>query len=498
MRRTFLEFVQNKVGSSTHGTGTDDTSIDADSAPVSSKITLGDGNEFPPFVVSDDPNSQFYGKNAGVAALIRAFKKGGNWGWSKDEKSGEDKPVKMGGKKLFLTGGALRDHLFGKKARNMELVTNASPDEIYHILVQNGFQFIGDEGAVNQAPQSKLCFWVKRQDKRGRPYSFGIKIKHDEMELSVFTKTMKGENGKILEPGSHTDDASSRDFTINAMYLLLSQDNGPNKELFDFYGGMRHLLDGRIAPVGNFQQKLKEDPIRALRYARMLARYGNVKKIPEEERSALRASAEYLGRMKPEDLMDEFMKGMNYEDIDPRMYLKIYNHLGLLGGLFPGMNLDTNFPKELRELGDKYAPIAWMLRIHSPEDIQSRLSSIWRPSELKKILFFIKSLQKLDNNMDEESLEDLVQSYLQSGLSSRKLKLWASRLGGKPEALVDAFLQHAHAPRVKIYSGGEEQPTDAFADLVDPFNGQMNNEAADQRKRRMEWENFRRLLKPDA
>ena len=497
MRNTFLEFVQNKVGKNSSDKGADE-SVDAESAPVSSRITLGSGNEFPPFVVSDDPNSQFYGKNAGIAVLIRAFKKGGNWGWSRDEKSGEDKPVKTGAKKLFLTGGALRDHLVGKKARNMELVTNASPDEVYHILVQNGFRFIGEEGAVNQAPQCKLCFWVKQKDKRGRPYSFGIKVKHDEMELSVFAKTAKGEDGKILEPGSHSDDASSRDFTINAMYLLLSNDNGPNKELYDFYGGMRHLLDGRIAPVGNFQAKLKEDPIRALRYARMLARYGNPRKIPEEERAALRSTAEMIMKMNPEDIMGEFMKGMNYDDIDPRMYLKIYNHLGLLGGLFPGMQLDTQFPKELRELGDKYAPIAWMLRIHSPEDIQAKLATLWKPSELKKIIFFIKSLQKLDNNMGEDALEDLVQSYLQSGLSSRKLKFWASRLGGKPEELVDAFLQHAHTPRIKMFVGGEEQPTDDFTDLIDPFTGQMDNEAAERRKKRMEWNNFRKLLRIDT
>jgi tRNA nucleotidyltransferase/poly(A) polymerase len=491
MKRTFLEFVEERQGKPS--TDSDDTSLDAESSPITSKITLGDNNDFPPFMVSDDPNSQFYGKNSGLAPLIRAFKKGGNWGWSKDEKSGEDKPVKMGSKKLFLTGGALRDHLFGKKARNIELVTNSSPDEIYHTLVQNGFQFVGEENA-NHAPQSTAHFSVKKKDKRGRPWSFAVKVKNDEYELSVFTKTLKDEEGQTMEPGSHADDASNRDFTINAMYLLLSNDNGPNKELFDFYGGMRHLLDGKIASVGNLQQKLKEDPIRALRYARMMARYGNPRKIPEDDRNILKSSADYLTKMKPVDIMDEFMKGMNYEDIDPRMYLKIFKHLGLLGNLFPGMQLDTKFPKELRELGDKHAPIAWMLRHHGPEDIESRLATIWRPSDLKKILFFIKSLQKLDANMDGDALEDLVQSYLQSGLSSRKLKMWACRLGGKTEQLVDAFLQHTQSPRVQVYSGGASQPTDPFSDLANPFDGTINNEVAETRKRNMEWQNFQSLL----
>ena len=493
MKRTFLEFVEAK-GQGKSSTN-DDASIDAESSPITSKITLGDNNDFPPFMVSDDPQSQFYGKNSGLAPLIRAFKKGGNWGWSKDEKTGEDKPVKMGSKKLFLTGGALRDHLFGKKARNVELVTNSSPDEIYHTLVQNGFQYVGEENA-NHAPQAKQTFSVKKKNKAGRPYTFNVKVRNDEYELSVFTKVGKDEEGKTLEPGSHADDASSRDFTINAMYLLLSNDNGPNKELFDFYGGMRHLLDGRISSVGNLQQKLKEDPIRAIRYARMTARYGNPKKIPEDERNILKSSAEFLSKMKPEEVMDEFMKGMNYEDIDPRLYLKIFNHLGLLDNLFPGMQLDTKFPKELRSLGDRHAPIAWMLRLHSPEDVESHLSTIWRPTDLRKIMFFIKSLQKLDNNMDEDSLEDLVQSYLQSGLSSRKLKMWACRIGGKTEELVDSFLQHVSSPRIRVYSGGSTEPTDPFSDLANPFDGSINTEAADSRKRHMEWENFQRLLRP--
>lgn len=117
MRKTFLEFVQEKKGPAQAGNG--DT-------PLAAKVTLGDNNDFQPLTISDDPNSEHYGKNKNLAAIVRAFKKGANWGWSKDDKSGEDKPVKVGTKKLFLTGGALRDHLAGKKPRNMELVTDCA------------------------------------------------------------------------------------------------------------------------------------------------------------------------------------------------------------------------------------------------------------------------------------------------------------------------------------------------------------------------------------
>ena len=83
--------------------------------PLGAKISLGDGNDFEPFQISDDPKNQHYGKNKNLAPIVRAFKGGGNWGWSRDDSSGEDKPVKIGSKKLFLTGGATRDQIKKKK-----------------------------------------------------------------------------------------------------------------------------------------------------------------------------------------------------------------------------------------------------------------------------------------------------------------------------------------------------------------------------------------------
>lgn len=491
MAKTFLEYVEDKKKPSAGG----------GDEPVTARISLGDGNDFEPFVVSDDPNSEFYGKNKNIAPIVRAFKKGANWGWSKDEKSGQDKPVKVGGKKLFLTGGALRDHLTGKKARNMELVTNCSPDEVYHILTQNKFEYLGDEqeGEVDHVtsdPNLKQTFWVKTKDKKGRPYSFGIKVKNDEFELSVFTKSSKGKDGKVLEPGTHADDASSRDFTINSMYLLLAQDNGPNKEMYDFFGGSHHLKSGKISAVGNLEQSLKDDPMRALRYVRMMSRYGNPKSITDEDKNTVRNSAEYLKKLDPKDMMGEFQKGLNYEDGDSRQYIKQYADLGLLGSLFPGMNLDTKLPKELRELGDKHASMAWMLRNHDPNELEAKLKSDWQPEDVKKITFLVKSLG-LSPDMDENTLEDLIKNYNQSGVSSRKLKMWATKLGGKHEGLIDAFLQHAATPRVKVHAGNgvEETIAPQFADLVDPFSGELKLEDAEHRKRAIELENFRRILK---
>lgn len=479
MSKTFLEFVDNKkkVG--------EDTS-------VTSRVSLGDGNDFPPLIISDDPNSQHYGKNRNLAPIVRAFKKGANWGWSRDEASGLDKPVKVGGKKLFMTGGAVRDHLSGKKPRNVELVTNCSPDEVYHILTQNKFEYIGDESEVKGAsPEASQIFWIKEKDKKGRPYTFGIKVKNEEFELAVFSKKGKNAEGKTFEPGTQADDAGGRDFTINSMYLVLSNDNGPNKEVNDFYGGIHDLKSKRIASVGNLGNKLKEDPVRALRYARMLSRYGDPKQVPQEEKDTIRNSAEGLKNINPKDLMDEFMRGLNYEDIDTRSYLKSYADLGLINSIFPGLDLDTQLPKQLRELGDKHAPIAWMLRKHDPKELERSLSVNWKPEDSKKIIFLVKSLG-IDDGMDEDALEDLTKSYVSSGISSRKLKQWATKLGGKDDGIIDAFLQHIQSPRVSSHNGNTV--SENFSEFVDPFSGKIQYESLNRKRKFIELQNFRNLL----
>lgn len=489
MRNTFLEFVENKKKDGD------------DNGGLNSKITLGDGNDFPELMVSDDPNSEHYGKNKSLAPIIRAFKKGANWGWSKDDGSGEDKPVKVGTKKLFMTGGALRDHLSGKKSRDTELATNCSPDETYHILSQNGFEFVGDESEVQGVgPETKQYFWVKRKDKKGRPYSFGIKIKNDEFDLGVFAKNARGIGGKDPEPGNHADDASGRDFTINGMYLTLANDNGPNKEIHDFHGGMHDLKSGKISAIGNLEDKLKEDPMRALRYARMMSRYGNPKNMSVEEKEAFKKASGGLGKLDPKDAMDEFMRGLNYDDVDARSYLKNYNDLGLMGSVLPGLHIDSKLPKELRELGDKHAPIAWMLRHHDPKHLETSLGSHWKPEDLKKILFFIKSL-KMDDGMDEDSLEDMTKSFMSSGVSGRKFKHWATKLGGKKDALVDTFLTHAKSPRVKTHGitpDGTEEVVEAFKEFADPFTGKLSYTEAEKLKKATELQNFRQLLKKNV
>ncbi len=475
MVRSFFEFVEDKKN-------------DKKTKSVASKASLGDGNDYKPFVISDDPNSEHYGSNASLAPIVRAFKKGANWGWSKDDKTGEDKPVKISSKKLFLTGGAVRDHLAGKTPRNIELTTNASPDEIYNILKQNDFEFTG-----NDSSDCRQCFWVMEKDINNRPYKFGIRVKNDEYELSVFSANPKGVDGQEFKSGTQEEDAASRDFTINALSLGLTNDNGPNKELNDFFGGLHHLQSGEIIPIGDIEEKLKEDPTRALRYARMLSRYGKPETASEKDKSAISKIVPQLSQIDRKKVSDEFSK-MFYDDGNSRNALKIYGDLGLLDGIFPNSNLNKEFPKELSEIGDKHMPLAWLFKNQTPDDVEFNMTG-FDPNIVKKIVFLLKSLN-IGESIDPTTLSDLRSNYMESGISTRTLRNWATKVAKKDDRIVDAFIQHVKSPRIKVFiSEDNNQVSDDFKDLVDPFTGSVNPHLVEDRKKDLEYRNFSAILK---
>ena len=459
------------------------------SSGVGTKISLGDGNDYEPLIVSDDTKSEHYGKNKDLAPIIRAFKNGANWGWSKDDKTGQDKPVKITSKKLYLCGGSVRDHLAKKKSRNNELASNASPDEVYRILTQNDFKYLNK----NQETKNKKTFRVKEEDSKGRPTSFYINVNDTEFELDLFSKTPRGIEGD-RESGSQLEDSLGRDFTINGMYLLLSNDNGPNKEISDFHGGIHDFKMGKINSIGDLTNKITEDPKRILRFIRMLSGYGDPDRVSDQDKKVfMDKGPDLMSKLDRSTIMDEFKKGMKKDDANGREYLNLFKDFGLLGSLFPKMTIDDDLPSELEEIGDSHMPIAWMLRMNDPNELGSLG---FDNSDMKKISFLINSLG-LDPDISGDKLSGITNGFLSSGITGKKLKDWGTKVGGIDGDVIDAFLNYQKSPRVKVYfvgDDGEEQMDDMFADLIDPFTGEKDNDGIEDRKKHMELDSFKKHM----
>jgi tRNA nucleotidyltransferase/poly(A) polymerase len=494
MVKTFEEYKQLREAS--------ENKDDKGGGDVATSISLGKGNDYEPFQCSDDPKSEHYGKNSALSPIVRAFKGGGNWGWSKDDTSGDDKPVKISGKKLYLAGGSVRSHLIGEKGNgDIQLATNASPDEVYHLMKQNGFEFVTDKGSVkgskdpnpNKTEGSKQSFWVEMKNKNGRPFTFGVNVNGTKFKLDTFRKA----RGKMTdddepEPGTMGDDSNSRDFSMNSMYIELGNENGQNDKLTDHHGGVHHMASGKVSPNGGMDS-MKGRPDKMIRYMRFMNSYGDNKNMSTEDKQFMSDNAPSLGKLDRKYMMGEFKKGMDKEGCDQRGFLKSLASFGMLDHMFPGKNIDTDFPKELSELGDKQAPMAWMLRMNDPSMLEDEDMDA---DDMKKIKFLIKSLG-MTENMDQHMLEDLMAGYTSSGISGRKLREWGIKMGKLDGSLMDAFIAHAKSPRVKVYQindEGVEGVDNAFLDLFDPFTGQKDVFGIDERKRNLELDGFRKQV----
>ncbi|HYB11835.1 MAG TPA: tRNA cytidylyltransferase [Myxococcota bacterium] len=137
------------------------------------------------------------------------------------------------GFETVFVGGCVRDLLRGAPVRDFDLATAASPERVLELF----------------------------------PRAVPTGIRHGTVMVPtpagpVDVTTFRA--GPRLE-----DDLARRDFTVNAMAL-----DPQTGRLIDPFGGAADLRAGRLAAVGDAQARLEEDPLRALRAARLVATLG--------------------------------------------------------------------------------------------------------------------------------------------------------------------------------------------------------------------------------
>ena len=381
-------------------------------------------NEFTPFVV-DKSN------HANLVPIVKAFLKSDKVGLGYttiDRNKGEIEP-QLKKKSLFLTGGAVRDHLVGKTPRNYDLVTDATVSEIRMILEHAGFKEVKGqiEGEkYNNLPnnvKSHKMFYVSKTDKKGKEMEVVAVIHGQPFTISTMNKSPKSRNfipNDVIAASSVEEDASNRDLTINSMYIPLTNDDGANSDLIDPFGGANHLKSGEIKVVGdNFKDRMKEDPLTAFRMVNHLNRYGKGDSLPEKYSKHLQ-DEDAFEKAKPDGMKDEFVKGLENPDVSAKRFLKTYKSSGLLNLLFPHIDFDdSDIPNDLRN--DRWMVAAWVLRHNNPTDVKDMLmSGGWNRQEVNDIIYLIKMFQWGMSKFDHNQFYDMNQCH--TGLTKAKIK----------------------------------------------------------------------------
>jgi poly(A) polymerase len=187
------------------------------------------------------------------------------------------------GFEISLVGGPVRDAVLGKAVKDLDLTTNAKPEEIQKCL-KGWADSIWDVGIKFGTVGAKV-----------KDYVFEITTYRTEQYEDTSRKPSV-EFGKTLE-----EDLARRDFTINAMALRL-----PNFELVDIYNGLTDLNNKILRTPLDAQISFSEDPLRMLRAARFMSKLDLKPQADLVE--AMKTLADRLKIVSMERINDEFNK----------------------------------------------------------------------------------------------------------------------------------------------------------------------------------------------
>jgi poly(A) polymerase len=215
------------------------------------------------------------------------------------------------GHQCYLVGGSVRDALLERAAVDLDVSTDARPDEVEH-LVRGWAEHV----------------WLQGQ----RFGTVGCSVGGTTFEITTFRAEVYRPESRKPEVSYADDvetDLSRRDFTVNAMALRL-----PDPLLVDPYGGAAdlagHVLRTPLEPDVSFL----DDPLRMLRAARFVAGYHL------EPEPALVASVERLrGRLdivSAERVRDELSKLLVVDDPSPGLWFLA--RTGLSDEFLPELN----------------------------------------------------------------------------------------------------------------------------------------------------------------
>lgn len=156
----------------------------------------------------------------------------------------------LGADKIRWVGGAVRDTLLGNAVKDIDAATPHAPDEVMARLQKAGIRAIPtgiDHGTVTALlPGGPVEITTLRRD-----------------------VSTDGRRATVAFSDDWREDASRRDFTINALYA-----NPATLEIDDYFGGLADLDARRVRFIGDARQRIREDHLRILRYYRFQARYG--------------------------------------------------------------------------------------------------------------------------------------------------------------------------------------------------------------------------------
>ncbi len=320
------------------------------------------------------------------------------------------------GFRTLFVGGAVRNTVLGWPAGDIDIATDASPDQATELLgreeadlAMHGIEF----GTLTVTHRSAV------------------------VQLTSFRRDVEtdGRHARIAGTSRIEEDAARRDFTMNAIYA----DWGGS--LIDPLDGMQDLVARRVRFVGCARERIREDYLRMLRFFRFHAHYGNPSAPMEHE--GLQAVAELvdgIGIVSTERITAELLKTL--AAADPWLAMKEMERTGLLFRILADARVGSL---------DSLARLEKRFRLQ-PDPLR-RLAGLGDGNAASQLRLDRKSERRLRMLMDESCLHRAAGELgyrfgARDGLDIAILR--AARTGNRPESNLPAATSHGAAQRFPL------------------------------------------------
>jgi poly(A) polymerase len=241
--------------------------------------------------------------------------------------------LKAAGHEAYIVGGAVRDLLVGRRPKDFDVATNATPEEVKALF--------------------RRAFIIGRRF-RIVHVVFGRGRDHEVIEVSTFRayldaseatqvdgneRTSRADlagqahavdaSGRVLRDnvwGPQVEDAARRDFTVNAMYY-----DPQSRTVVDYHHGLADVRARVLRLIGDPETRYREDPVRIVRAVRFAAKLGFT--LEPRTRAPIDQAKALLANVPISRMFDEMIKLL--QTGHALASLQALESLGLARGVFP-------------------------------------------------------------------------------------------------------------------------------------------------------------------
>ena len=215
------------------------------------------------------------------------------------------------GYEAYVVGGAVRDLLLGLRPKDFDVATDATPEEVKALfrrafIIGRRFRIVhvvygrGRENEVIEVStfrahlDNRAAEQVKGNERTSKSELAGMKHAVDS-------------SGRVLRDnvwGPQDEDATRRDFTVNAMYY-----DPESQYLVDYHGGMQDSNKKVLRMIGDPVARYREDPVRIIRAVRFAAKLSQLGfKLETKTAKPLASMLGLLADVPQSRLFDEMLK----------------------------------------------------------------------------------------------------------------------------------------------------------------------------------------------